>query len=106
MSNPSKRGFTLIELLVVISITSLLLSMLLPALSQARESAKMITCASNLRQFGLATVLYSEDYDHFLVPGGGSGGSMSPTGKSRPWHSAAAGSGLPAEDGGGSLPFG
>ncbi|MBL1216533.1 MAG: DUF1559 domain-containing protein [Planctomycetes bacterium] len=57
------RGFTLIELLVVISIISLLIAILLPALSQARKSARAATCTSQLRQFGVAFNTYVLDYD-------------------------------------------
>ncbi|MCK6457305.1 MAG: type II secretion system GspH family protein [Phycisphaerae bacterium] len=58
----SRRGFTLIELLVVISIMSLLISILLPALSRARESARRTVCGSNLRQVGTAFWNYAEDF--------------------------------------------
>ncbi len=62
------RGFTLIELLVVISIIALLIAILLPALSRARESSRRITCASNLRQFGLTANMYANDHDGYYMP--------------------------------------
>lgn len=56
-----QRGFTLIELLVVVSIVALLISLLLPALSQARRASLIVMCASNLRQIAIGTTSYLND---------------------------------------------
>jgi prepilin-type N-terminal cleavage/methylation domain-containing protein len=64
----NNRGFTLIELLVVIAIISILASMVMPALSSARERARRIDCLSNQRQLGLALIMYADDWEDRFPP--------------------------------------
>lgn len=66
MSRLTRPAFTLIELLVVISIIALLVSLLLPALRGARETARQIKCASTMRQYMLASSAYQNDFNRAL----------------------------------------
>jgi prepilin-type N-terminal cleavage/methylation domain-containing protein/prepilin-type processing-associated H-X9-DG protein len=60
---PRRRGFTLIELLVVIGIIAILAAILFPVFAQARSKARQAGCLSNMKQLGLAWVMYAQDYD-------------------------------------------
>jgi len=63
-----KSAFTLIELLVVVAIIAILASLLLPALRQAKDNAKKLTCMNLLNQYGVANNLYANDFDDYFVP--------------------------------------
>src|ERR1700712_6102231 len=63
-----KAGFTLVELLVVIGIISVLVGILLPALSRARQQAQQTQCLSNLRQLGIGNMMYLNDNKSIWYP--------------------------------------
>jgi prepilin-type N-terminal cleavage/methylation domain-containing protein/prepilin-type processing-associated H-X9-DG protein len=68
-----RSGFTLIELLVVIAIIAILAAILFPVFARARENARRASCQSNLKQIGIAAMMYTQDYDerlpYYSLPG-------------------------------------
>jgi len=63
-----RSGFTLVELLVVIGVIAVITAMMFPVFAKAREKARTVVCASNLKQLGNALDMYTQDYDE-LLPG-------------------------------------
>src|SRR5579862_8164495 len=63
----ARHAFTLIELLIIIAILAILASVLAPVFAEAREQVRSYMCLSNLRQIGMATMLYQQDYDEMYA---------------------------------------
>ncbi len=89
------KGFTLIELLVVISIIALLVSILMPSLSIAKQQAKTVVCKNNIRQLTLANIGYAMGNDDHFVPAASDIGLFNPSGGYHRWHGVRSGADAP-----------
>jgi len=78
MERTEKAGFTLVELLVVIAIIGILIALLMPAVQNARESARILSCKNNLNQLALAAIRHRETHGHFPTGGWGWGWAGEP----------------------------
>jgi prepilin-type N-terminal cleavage/methylation domain-containing protein/prepilin-type processing-associated H-X9-DG protein len=94
----TRRAFTLIELLVVIAIIAILAAILFPVFSQAREAARKTQDLSNIKQLGLAFLMYVGDYDETALPSGFIG--WDPSGPNHLWYGIVNGSSMMAPGGG------
>jgi len=91
-----RKGFTLIELLVVIAIIAILAAILFPVFARAREKARQSSCTSNMKQLGLAMLMYAQDYDEIFCAMG-EGTILTPVIPSDPYFNAhSAGANPPA----------
>jgi len=81
-----RKGFTLIELLVVIAIIAILAAILFPVFAQAREKARQTSCLSNMKQLGMALIMYVQDYDSTMCPNEGTLYDKNPNGLFASWN--------------------
>ncbi|MBI1367572.1 MAG: prepilin-type N-terminal cleavage/methylation domain-containing protein [Planctomycetes bacterium] len=84
-----RHAFTLIELLVVVTIIALLIAILLPSLNKARATSRMIVCAANLKQFGIAANIYAAENRDWLLPQSSPSSTGSPGNRYEWYHNPA-----------------